>query len=100
MEMGGALYWYYWWVRLENYQTVARLSQADTQSHNDDLVRWLVRKIEAAQPGILTLASLAGETLARTLVLSTITRERGGTPDAYIWSSLLKVQGLVHRELT
>jgi hypothetical protein len=98
-EMGdegkGSFYWYYWWLRAEYYLTRSGMLQQEAQAANGDLVEWLRVQLQNASVRTLNLTQDETAVLLQTKIVSVDTREHGGKPSSYIWSTLFKIRGLV-----
>lgn len=98
-EMGddgkGTMYWYNWWLRVEYYMTRSGFQQDRARETNDDLLRWLRHHIISATPRVLAVPADEDAVLLQTKIVALNTREHGGTQTSYIWSSLIKIRGLV-----
>jgi hypothetical protein len=98
-EMGdegkGSFYWYYWWLRAEYYLTRSGMVQERAQELNGDLVEWLRTRLQNASVRALDLAQDETAQLLQTKIASVTTREHGGKPSSYIWSTLFMIRGLV-----
>ncbi len=99
MEIGGGYHMYlYWWLSARYFLTRTGEDQATAQEYWDDLMLWLTRKINNAQPSTLGLSTVDGQTLIETILLSLTPRESGGRPNQYIWTTFFKIRGLAHGE--
>jgi hypothetical protein len=94
---GGGLYYMYWWGKLDYFMPRLGAEQETAWEDNDTLVSWLIRQIGLAQPHVLGVGTVDESSLVQTVVVSATTRERGGGPTSYIWTTLIKIQGLFYR---
>lgn len=91
----GSSYWYNWWVRVEYYMRPLAFDQETASQRNSELITWLKSKIIAAQPHVLSLTLDTDEAaLLQIKVAEVNTREHGGKPTSYIYSTMFHIRGL------